>query len=53
MSKEIQLSEMDRIRLNLNFIKSNPQELYPAYHRRTFNFTNQNYDNQFDFVPNY
>ena len=41
MSKETQLSEMDRIQLNLNFIKSNPLELYPEYHRRIF-----------DFVPN-
>ena len=41
MSKETQLSEMDRIQLNLNFIKSNPLELYPQYHQRIF-----------DFVPN-
>ena len=41
MSKETQLSEMDRIRLNLNFIKSNPLELYPQFHRRIFNSTYQ------------
>ena len=52
MSKETQLSEMDRIRLNLNFIKSNPLELYPQYHGRIFNSTYQNYGNEFDFVPN-
>ena len=52
MSKETQLSEMDRIRLNLNFIKSNPLELYPQFHRRIFYSTYQNYENQFDFDPN-
>ena len=51
MSKVTQLSEMDRIRLNLDFIKSNPLELYPKFHRRIFNSTYQNYGNQFDFVP--
>ena len=52
MSKVTQLSEMDRIRLNLDFIKSNPLELFPQFHRRIFHSTYQNYGNQFDFVSN-
>lgn len=32
-----QFSEMDRIQFNLNFIKSDPEELYPQFYKRLFN----------------
>ena len=37
MQNVAQFSEMDRIQFNLDFIKSDPQELYPQFYRRLFN----------------
>ena len=37
MQNVTQFSQMDRIQFNLDFIKSDPQELYPQFNRRLFN----------------